>query len=208
MPAWLAIDRRTIAFWQQLDVHERRRHRPRRRRAESHRDARADGERQVRPHLGRPRPADAPPDRRRRTPRAPASRAKISRRGTRSASCPAGRASTNIGHELGQPDPPEVECAPVLRVDLPADRHLDRLEADAHPEQGQPPEAEIAHLERGTEASQAIAATRVIRFSLPARIPRALTRPRQTRAIKPRWIPAGEPTSRSPPPPGARARSR
>ncbi len=32
-------------------------------------------------------------------------------------------------------------------VDLPADRHLEHLEADAHPEQGQPPQSEIALLE-------------------------------------------------------------
>jgi hypothetical protein len=47
-------------------------------------------------------------------------------------------------------------------VDLPPDRHLEHLQADPHPEQGQPPEAEIALLERGAEPSQAVAVAWVI----------------------------------------------
>ena len=74
--------------------------------------------------------------------------AKIRRRGARSASCPGGQRQHEQRHELGQPDPAQIERAAVQRVDLPADHHLEHLEADAHPEQGQPPQSEIALLER------------------------------------------------------------
>jgi hypothetical protein len=40
-------------------------------------------------------------------------------------------------------------------VHLPPDRDLDHLQADAHSQQSQPPQAEVALLERRSEASQA-----------------------------------------------------
>ena len=49
----------------------------------------------------------------------------------------------------------EVERAPVQRVDLPADRDLEHLEADVHPQQCQPPETKVALPQRWAEASQA-----------------------------------------------------
>ena len=146
---------------EQVDADERRRHRPRRRPAERHRDTRADGERQIWPHLGRPRPADereadayagAEPQRGGEDQPARQAVGELPRR----------EREHEQRHELRQPDPAEIERAPVQGVDLPADHHLERLQADPHPEQGQPPQAKIALLERGTESSQDIAVTRDI----------------------------------------------
>src|ERR1035441_1055140 len=66
-----------------------------------------------------------------------------------------GQCEQEHGQKLSQADPPEVEGRAVLRVDLPADRHLEHLEADHHPEQTEPPEAEIALPERGPETAHA-----------------------------------------------------
>ena len=58
-------------------------------------------------------------------------------------------------HELGQPDSPQVKRRAVLGIDLPADRHVEHLQADAHPQERQPPQTVVAHLQGRAEPSHA-----------------------------------------------------
>ena len=69
-----------------------------------------------------------------------------------------GEGEQEHGQELGQSDPAEIQGRAVLGVDLPADRHLEHLEADHHPQHGQPPEAEVTLLQRGPEALHGLGA--------------------------------------------------
>jgi hypothetical protein len=58
-------------------------------------------------------------------------------------------------HELGQPDPAQVQRAAVQGVDLPADGHLEHLQANAHGQQRQPPPPEAGDAQRGREVLHA-----------------------------------------------------
>ena len=136
---------------QRVYADQRRRHGAGGGPAQRHRRPCAHRHRQIGPHVGRVRAAlmSARP-----TPTAALSSsepAKISRRGTRSASWPAGSASTSRGTNSASPIQPRSSGAPVQGVDLPPDHHFEHLQADPHPEQGKPPEAEVAHLERRPE---------------------------------------------------------
>ena len=53
--------------------------------------------------------------------------------------------------ELEQADETEVEGLVVLGVDLPADRHVDHLQADERGQRRDPPAAVVTHAEGGTE---------------------------------------------------------
>jgi hypothetical protein len=128
------------------------RHRPGGGRSQRHRDAGAGGQRQIRHH----RPiagaadedqADADPgaDDLRSGEHEPAREAVGELSG--------GQGQHEHRQELGEADPTEVERAVLLGVDLPADGHLQHLEADPHADHGQPPEAEIPHLQRRAESS-------------------------------------------------------
>lgn len=54
-------------------------------------------------------------------------------------------------HELGEPDPAEIQRAVVELVDLPADRHRGHLRAEAHEDQRDPEQREVAVLKRRPE---------------------------------------------------------
>ncbi len=73
----------------------------------------------------------------------------ITRRDARSASAPAGSASTSKRQELRETDETEVERILPQVVDLPPDRHDDHLRCEPVCERGSPEQSKCPQAERG-----------------------------------------------------------
>ena len=134
---------------QQLGRHELRRQRPAGRVAERGDRAGERRERDELPELVRAAERDdeqeQPDDRASASPR----RSRRVMRGSRSASCPAGSASSGTGTNSASPIRPEVERAVVDRVDLPADRDLRHLHREARAEHRRPEAPEVGMQQAG-----------------------------------------------------------
>jgi hypothetical protein len=121
---------------------------------ESHRDSGAHRQGEIGPHLGRSRRGnERQADRDGGTEQQRSGEDQPPRHSI--GQLTGGKRQHEERNELGETDPPEVQGAAMQCVHLPPDSHLEHLQTDAHPEQRQPPETEVALLERGSEASQA-----------------------------------------------------
>ena len=137
---------------EELGGHEGGRQRAGGRRPQRHRGAGGGGEREIRRQRGVAGSADqGQPDADARSHQQRPGEDEAARRAIGELTC--GEREHEHRHELRQPDPPEVQRGPVLGVDLPADRHLEHLQAEPHAERGQPPQPEVPDLQSWADTS-------------------------------------------------------